>query len=54
MWVGAPDESLTSFSGLVAVTELVDRLGVIDRLDAAVGSIKTRDRGLSADRCWSG
>ena len=25
--VGAPDESLTRFSGLAAVTELVDRLG---------------------------
>jgi hypothetical protein len=46
--VGAPDESLTRFSGLAAVTELVERLGVIKRLDAAVGPIKTRDRGSSA------
>ena len=54
MWVGAPDESLTSFSGLVAVTELVDRLGVIDRLDAAVGSIKTRDRGFTGGQVLVG
>jgi hypothetical protein len=46
--VGAPDESLTRFSGLAAVTELVDRLGVIKRLDAAIGPIKTRDRGFTA------
>lgn len=44
----APDESLTRFPGLAAVTELTERLGVIDRLDAAVGPIKTRDRGFSA------
>src|SRR5512132_126566 len=52
--VGAPDESLTRFSGLVAVTELVERLGVIDRLDAAVGSIKTRDRGFTGGQVLVG
>jgi hypothetical protein len=46
--VGAPDGSLTSVSGVVAVAELVGRLGVIGALDDAVGSIKQRDRGLSA------
>ena len=30
---------------MVAVTELVDRLDVIDRLDAAIGPIKQRRRG---------
>ena len=40
--VGAPDPALTPVSGLAAVTELVDRLGMIERLDAAVGPIKTR------------
>ncbi|MCE3556554.1 IS1380 family transposase [Pseudonocardia sp. RS11V-5] len=54
MQVGAPDESLTRFSGLVAVTELVERLGVIDRLDAAVGPIKTRDRGFTAGQVLVG
>jgi hypothetical protein len=52
--VGAPDESLTRFAGLAAVSELVDRLGVIERLDNAVGPIKTRDRGLSAGQVLVG
>jgi hypothetical protein len=30
--IGTPDGSLTRFSRLAAVTELADRLGVIDRL----------------------
>jgi hypothetical protein len=46
--VGAPDESLTPASGVVAVAELVGRLGVTAALDDAVGSVKRRDRGLSA------
>ncbi|MGH3828369.1 MAG: hypothetical protein ACRDQX_14560 [Pseudonocardiaceae bacterium] len=37
--VGAPDESLTRVSGMAAVTELVDRLGMIRLLDAAIGPI---------------
>ncbi len=48
--VGAPDGSLTPVSGVVAVAELVARLGVSAALDDAVGSIKARDRGLSAGR----
>jgi hypothetical protein len=52
--VGVPDESLTRCSGLAAVTELVERLGMIDRLDRAVGSIKTRDRGCSAGQLLVG
>lgn len=46
--IGAPDESLTAVSGMAAVTELCERLGVVAALDGAVGSIKTRDRGHSA------
>jgi hypothetical protein len=46
--IGAPDASLTPASGVVAVAELVGRLGVIAALDDAVGLIKQRDRGLSA------
>jgi hypothetical protein len=43
---------------MAAVTELVERLGVVAELDAAVGLIKTRDRGctagqLLADRQWA-
>jgi hypothetical protein len=45
--IGAPDPRLTPFSGMVAVTELVDRLGMIRLLDAAIGPIKQRDRGFS-------
>ena len=52
--MGATEESLTRFSGLAAVTELVDRLGVIDRLDTAVGPIKTRDRGFTAGQVLVG
>ena len=45
--IGAPDGSLTRFSGLLAVTELLDQLAMVDRLDAAIGPIKARDRGFS-------
>jgi hypothetical protein len=30
---------------MLAVSELVDRLGVVERLDAAMGPIKARRRG---------
>ncbi|MGB3441771.1 MAG: hypothetical protein WBA97_23755 [Actinophytocola sp.] len=33
---------------MAAVTELVERLGVVSALDAAVGPIKQRDRGFGA------
>jgi hypothetical protein len=46
--VGVADPSLTAVSGMAAVTELVDRLGVVTLLDAAVGPIKERDRGFGA------
>lgn len=46
--VGAPDPSLTAVSGMAAISELCDRLGVIEAVDAAVGPIKQRDRGFTA------
>ncbi len=46
--IGAPKASLTALSGMAAVTELCDQLGMVAVLDAAVGPIKTRDRGHSA------
>jgi hypothetical protein len=52
--VGAPDRSLTANAGLAAVTELCDRLGVIDALDAAVGPVKQRDRGFGAGELLTG
>ena len=52
--VGAPDRGLTPNAGLVAVSELCDRLGVIGALDAAVGPIKQRDRGFGAGELLTG
>lgn len=46
--IGAAEESLTGCAGVTAIGELVERLGVVEALDAAVGPIKERDRGLSA------
>ena len=45
--MGAPDASLTPAAGMLAVSELVDRLGVVSVLDGRIGPIKQRDRGLS-------
>ena len=42
--IGTADASLTSASGVVAVAELVGRLGVSAALDDAVGSVRQRDR----------
>jgi hypothetical protein len=46
--IGAADPSLTPVAGMVAVTELVERLDVIGRLDATIGPIKQRRRGHTA------
>ena len=52
--IGAPDGSLTAVSGMVAVTELVDRLNMVRLLDAAIGPIKARDRGHSGGQLLVG
>ncbi|MGH3846903.1 MAG: hypothetical protein ACRDS0_36595, partial [Pseudonocardiaceae bacterium] len=52
--IGAPDRWLTLVSGMAAVTELVHRLGMIKLLDAAIGRIKARDRGLSGGQLLVG
>ena len=52
--VGAPDATLTANAGLAAVGELCDRLGVIEAIDAAVGPVKQRDRGLGAGELLAG
>lgn len=52
--IGAPDASLTGVSGMVVVTELVDRLKVIRLLDAAIGPIKARDRGYTGGQLLVG
>src|SRR5215204_3052747 len=52
--VGAPDVSVTAVAGMAAVTELVERLGVIGELDAAVGPIKLRNRGYGVGQLLVG
>src|SRR3954454_11847782 len=52
--IGAPDRSLTPVSGMVVVTELVERLDVIGRLDTAIGPIKQRRRGHSGGQLLVG
>jgi hypothetical protein len=45
--VGEPDGSLTENGGLLLVAELDRALGVTSALDAEIGPVKERDRGLS-------
>ena len=52
--IGAPDPALTPNAGLAVITELCGRLGVIGALDAAVGSIRQRDRGFGAGELLAG
>jgi Transposase DDE domain group 1 len=52
--IGAPDPRLTGASGMVAITELVSRLGVIELLDAAIGPIKARGRGCTGGQLLVG
>ena len=52
--VGAPDPSLTPVSGMVAVTELVDRLNMIRLLDAVIEPIKARGRGFTGGQLLVG
>jgi Transposase DDE domain group 1 len=52
--VGAPDPALTANAGMAAVTELCDRLGVIEAIDGAVGPVKQRDRGFGAGELLTG
>jgi hypothetical protein len=52
--VGVPDAALTPNAGLAVISELCDRLGVIEALDAAVGPIKVRDRGFGAGQLLAG
>ena len=44
---GSPDASLTATAGVLALGELMDRLGVIEALDTGIGAIKSRARGVS-------
>ena len=46
--------SLTAAGGIVAVTELSERLGVIAALDAGMGPASSAAAGSLAGRCWPG
>ncbi len=46
--IGAPDPSLTPCAGVEAIRELDRALGLRVALDAGIGRVKERDRGLSA------
>jgi hypothetical protein len=52
--IGAPDATLTGLAGLVAVDELIERLGMVPELDAAIGPIKQRRRGLTGGQLLLG
>jgi Transposase DDE domain group 1 len=45
--VGPSDPTLTPNAGLTAITELADHLAVSTALDAGIGPVKQRDRGLT-------
>jgi hypothetical protein len=45
--IGTSDPSLTPNAGLAAVSELVEHLNVTATLDAGIGPLKQRDRGIS-------
>lgn len=52
--IGAPDPSLTALAGLAAVEELTERLGMVAELDAGIGPIKQRARGLTGGQLLLG
>ena len=52
--IGADDPSLTGNGGMLAVTELCGRLGLISELDAGIGPVKQRARGFSGGQVLAG
>lgn len=52
--IGAPDPSLTGTAGMIAVTELCGTLGLIEALDAPMGPVKERKRGVSGGQSLTG
>lgn len=52
--IGAPDPSVTGLAGLVAVDEMTTRLGLVAGLDAGIGPIKQRARGLTGGQLLVG
>ena len=52
--IGADDPSLTGNGGMLAVTELCIKLGLIGELDAGIGSVKQRARGFTGGQVLAG
>jgi hypothetical protein len=52
--IRADDPSLTGNGGMLAVTELCERLGLISELDAGIGQVKQRDRGFTSGQVLTG
>ncbi len=52
--IGADDPSLTGNGGMIAVTELCGRLGLIAGLDEAMGPVKQRRRGFTGGQVLAG
>lgn len=45
--IGPADSTLTPHAGLIAITELADHLDVATTLDAGIGPVKQRGRGIT-------
>jgi hypothetical protein len=52
--IGAANPSLTAMGGMVAVTELCGRLGLIVALDEGIGPVKQWARGLTGGQVLTG
>ena len=52
--IGAADPSLTAAGGMLAVTELCGKLGLIEALDAGIGPVKQRKRGFTGGQVLTG
>jgi hypothetical protein len=52
--IGAADPSLTAAGGMIAVTELCGKLGLIEALDAGIGPVKARRRGFTGGQVLTG
>ena len=52
--IGPDDPSLTAAGGMLAVTELCVKLGLIEALDEAMGPVKQRRRGFTGGQVLAG
>ena len=52
--IGEPDPSLTGNGGMIAVTELIGKLSLIEALDAGIGPVKQRARGVTGGQVLTG